>query len=143
MRNCCWVGLVLLGSLTLGCGVSDGPPTYRVSGKVTLDGQPIPTGRITFKDPAGQAKSMAADITNGAYSFLSTAGKKKIEVTSMRKVEGKQYKIGGNPGDPIGPNNRADIMEEAVPPQYNKDTTLEGEVKSSGSNKFDFDLKSK
>ncbi len=143
MRYGCWAMLFLLGSFALGCGGSNGPATYRVSGNVTLDGKPIDTGRITFKDPAGQAKSMEAPIKNGSYSFLCTAGKKKIEITSLRKVEGKQNKVGGNPGDPIGPNNSADIYEEAIPAQYNKDTTLEQEVKSSGSNTFNFDLKSK
>ena len=143
MRVCCLAGLLSLSLLLTGCGGSDGPPTYRVSGKVTLDGQPITKGQITFKDAAGQSKSMAADIQNGTYSFLSTAGQKKIEITSLRKVEGKQHKFGGNPGDPIGPNNPADIYEEAVPAIYNTKTTLEHEVKSSGTNQFNFDLKSK
>lgn len=49
----------------------------------------------------------------------------------------------GNPGDPIGRDNPVDVFEEAIPPQFNKETTLTGEIKLSGSNTFDFDLKSK
>lgn len=143
MRVCSLTGFLAFSLLLAGCGGSDGPPTFRVSGKVTLDGQPVNKGQITFKDAAGQTKSMAAEVQNGAYSFLCTAGQKKIEITSLRKVEGKQHKFGGNPGDPIGPNNSADIYEEAIPAVYNTQTTLEQEVKSSGSNQFNFDLKSK
>lgn len=143
MRVCCLVGLLALVVLTPGCGKPDGPPTYRVSGKVTLDGQPVTDGRITFKDPDGQAKSMATDVKAGTYSFYCTAGQKKIEVTWLRKVEGKQYRIGGNPGDPVGPNNPADVFEEAIPSKFNTQTMLTGEIKSSGGNTFDFDLKSK
>lgn len=60
--------LTLLASLVcLGCG---GDGTYRVSGKVTFKGQPVPAGKIYFMPDSSQGNSGPtgyADIKDGTY----------------------------------------------------------------------------
>lgn len=138
-RVCAGILLILL---VAGCGGSTGPTKYKVSGKVTLDGAPLETGRITFKAADGKGVTYSEEIKAGAYSTEVTAGKKKVEITSLRKVEGKRAKVGGNPGDPISADNPADVFEEAIPAKYNDKTTLDADVTSSGSNQFDYNLTS-
>jgi hypothetical protein len=48
-----------------GCGSNpdEGPTRYQVSGQVTFDGKPVPTGSITFVTPSGPSGS--AQITDG------------------------------------------------------------------------------
>lgn len=41
-------GLVVCGSLVLGCAKSDGLERFKLSGTVTYDGQPVPQGEIQF-----------------------------------------------------------------------------------------------
>jgi hypothetical protein len=78
----------LVGCLALGCG---GDKTYRVSGKVTFKGQPIPAGRITFtpdntkgnKGPAGYA-----EIKGGQYDTSATGGRGTVGGAMNVMIEG-------------------------------------------------------
>ena len=53
--------LLLLG-LTAGCG---GPPRAKVSGTVTLDGQPVESGTISFYPTANSGPTAGGGIENG------------------------------------------------------------------------------
>ena len=67
MKNTVWM-LLISGSLALvGCGgaVESGPPRFRLSGKVTFDGKPVPAGTIYFEPATGPAGS--AQIKDGQY----------------------------------------------------------------------------
>lgn len=63
-------GVVLALSAVLvlaGCG-QQGPPRYRISGRVTYGGQPIPGGSVTFIPTAGNTgPATSVTITNGQY----------------------------------------------------------------------------
>ena len=62
-----------------GCG-GDKLARYRVSGKVTFQGQPVERGEITFEDPnAGQVNSSSLE-SGGGYSFVLPAGDFKVSV---------------------------------------------------------------
>jgi hypothetical protein len=62
-----------------GCG-GDKLARYRVSGKVTFQGQPVQRGEITFEDPnTGQANSSALR-SGGGYSLELPAGDFKVSV---------------------------------------------------------------
>ncbi len=71
------VGLVALGVL-LGCGEGSGPKRYRVSGKVTFDGKPIPYGDVLFT-PDDAKKNTGpqgiATIRDGKFDTSAAAGK--------------------------------------------------------------------
>ncbi|MGL4464442.1 MAG: hypothetical protein ACRC1K_20000 [Planctomycetia bacterium] len=100
-----------------GCG-SGGPPLGRVYGKVTLDGQPLPGADVAFIPPKG-AIAFAETGSDGTYTL--------------------QYV--NRSGALVGPA-KVSVNGNNIPKKYNTETELNVEVKS-GSNTFDFDLKSK
>jgi hypothetical protein len=57
-----------------GCGSKpdEGPTRYQVSGQVTFDGKPVPTGTITFVTTSGPSGS--AQITDGKYDTRTGKG---------------------------------------------------------------------
>jgi len=126
-----------------GCGGSTGPATVSVSGVVTLDGMPVPSGQILFKDAAGVEKTYAGQITDGEFSFPSTPGRKDISISSPQEVVGKATVAGGIPGDPISAENPATEIVESIPVQYNSETKLSEEVTLDGDNEFTFELLTK
>ena len=133
------IAMLLIACHTLvGCGSSsDLPPAYPVSGKVTLDGKPVPEGRILFRDAAGKLRGDGGTITNGEFAFESTAGKKKVVITAQREVPGKKG-VPAAPGEPAPP-----LMEQYIPKAYNDQTTLEADVTDTAEkNTFDFSLTS-
>jgi hypothetical protein len=126
--------LVLLvpTSLFVGCAPS-GPPMHTVTGTVTFDGQPVAVGDITFRDAAGQTRSYAGKIVNGAYSFESSPGSKIVEITAMREVPGKV--------DTSNPGEEVPLREQYIPASYNTETTLTADI-SADSKTADFSLTS-
>lgn len=73
------VFLMCATALVLGCGGNDSEPKrYRVSGKATYDGQPIPFGEVLIT-PDGAKKNSGpqalAPIRNGQYDTSAAGGK--------------------------------------------------------------------
>ncbi len=65
-----------LVALALGCGPGD--KGYRVSGKVTYKGQPIPLGKIYFIPDTAKGNTGAtgyADIRDGSYDTSASGGR--------------------------------------------------------------------
>jgi hypothetical protein len=63
----------LLAALAAGCSRSTRPPTYPVSGTVTMKGQPLEGATVVFVPSAGAAHEPATGITDAAGKFkLST-----------------------------------------------------------------------
>ena len=74
IRNWPAVCLLVLCSLALGCGEDKG---YRVSGKVSFMGKPVPAGKIYFMPDGSKANSGAtgfADIKDGLYDTALPGG---------------------------------------------------------------------
>lgn len=70
--------LVLLAAGAIGCAGESGPPTFKVSGTVTLDGQPVEGAVISFLDEKG-----------GPYNAVATSGPDgKYELTTFQKGDG-------------------------------------------------------
>jgi hypothetical protein len=68
---------VILAGLLAGCGGSDGPTRYDVSGSVSYDGKPVPKGFITFipdTDQGNTGPGGGAVIENGHYETESGKG---------------------------------------------------------------------
>jgi hypothetical protein len=133
-----------------GCG-SKYPPTAPVSGKITLDGEPVTQGRISFHPITGERPALATIQPNGTYS-LTTFERGDGALLGHHKVSIKSTRIENAPPPP------KDFREEAAQaaevakkggPQlvfivdkkyYDERTTdLEAEVKP-GDNKIDFKL---
>jgi len=135
MKTACRL-FFLLGCLLAvgGCGGTDGPQTYDVSGKVTFDGTPLPQGEIAFRPTDGKGQSYGGQIENGKYAFESIPGKMQVSITASREVPGKF--------DEQNPGEKVPVVEQFIPASYNEKTTLEAKVtESAGQNQFDFNLK--
>ena len=122
--------LVLVFGGVLGC--SKAAPT--VEGMVTLDGQPLETGSITFVPSDGKSQTAGGAIAAGKYGFEVPPGMMKVEITAG-KVVGKK-KAYETPDSPL-----IDVIEQIIPAKYNSETSLSLDVKA-GKNSKDFALTS-
>ena len=123
------VALGLLTVLVAGCG---GPRSQPVNGTITLDGQPLAEGDITFRPQPVLAGSPGFNtpVKDGKYHLQVPPGANRVEITGTKLVPGKL--------DPFGNPMRVSV----IPRRYSGETTLEAKV-SEGSNTFDFRLTSK
>lgn len=132
------LSVLCLAMLAAGCGggaAGDAPETYPVTGKVTMDGQPVPEGSMIFEDPAGKDRSFGAMIKDGEFSTEMTPGKKKVQITATRQSKDKT-EPGPAGGDPVP------ATEQYIPAKYNEQTTLEAEITADGPNELKFELTS-
>ena len=131
-----FIPLVLCFVLLAGCSGSS-----RVEGTVTLDGQPVDGGTITFFPEGGgdqKNPNVPGQIINGKYSIDSAhklaPGNYKVEVYWFKKT-GKTI---SNPNDP---GTTIEEAKQVIPDEFNKSSKLKAEI-SSGSNTVNFELKS-
>jgi len=120
----------------VGCGPRPSlklPPVYPVSGSVRIDGKPLARGRILMEgenDAAAGLAPVEVAIENGSYELLARAGKMRVRITAPEEF-----------GDPDETGLRA--TRETVAAAFNSESALLAEVTSAGSNRFDFDVKSR
>lgn len=128
------VGLLCLFPLTsVGCGgESEG---VEVQGTVTVNGQPVDNGAITFVPSAGGSKKGGTVIEGGKYTVPASvglaAGSYKVEIL-WQKPTGRKYKS----------DDTGEMVEEttqALPPNYNTSTTLTADLTDETTQK-DFSL---
>lgn len=116
--------------IATGCGQrEESIPTAAASGRVTLNGAPLPEGTITFfpdKDQLGnplRGQMAQARITQGEYKILNppgvVIGKNRVAI-SATKVVGKEKRDGID----------VEKREESLPAKYNAETTLSLDIKS-------------
>ena len=134
MRRPLVLCIFLSSFMCAGCGGSDGPERYAVSGKVTLDGQPLDSGHIQF-EPQGEPNiSGGAVIKEGQYAIPEDqglpVGKYRIRIFS---AGGEAPPVEEAPGE-------APPMEERIPPEFNATSEKFVEVTADGANTFDFSI---
>ena len=134
----CWTPLAVLLIVTAGCGGSN---RAAVTGEVTLDGQPVEGGMISFIPADGAAGPPAwGKIEEGRYSIPAREGPplgtSRVEIRWTRKTGRKLPAV-----PPAPPGEMIEETVEAVPARYNAQSKLEAEVQG-GKNTFDFKLKS-
>jgi hypothetical protein len=131
----------------LGCG-----KPYRVapvSGRITLDGKPLAKATVSFA-PLGTKDNQSPGPTShggtdaeGRYSLSlsvnpptpgSVVGKSRVFITTLHSDPAADDRDAG------GPVKR---VKDKVPDRYNMKTELVFEVPSEGTDKADFELKSK
>ena len=96
---------LLLACLVLGC---DGSTTYRVTGKISFMGQPVPAGKIYFIPDGSKGNTGPtgfADIKNGSYDTSAEGGRNAPPGPVIIAVEGI---------DPSGPPPKADPSGEVT-----------------------------
>lgn len=115
----------------LGC--SDGNSS--VSGTVTLDGQPVTRGAVTFVKQGGELAREGAVIQDGKFQAVLPPGKYKLELNGQ-KVVGKRKQKAFD-----GSDEEVELTEELFPARYNTQTELIENIKP-GANAIKLDLKS-
>jgi hypothetical protein len=120
--------------LVSGCGRAP-DDIGRVSGKVTLDGQPLPNATVIFSPTTAGNQSVAVTDANGEYSLLYSAKTRGAEPGEHR-VTISTFTKGDPDGDP--PVAKA---PERVPYRYNLRSELTATV-DRGKNAVNFDLDS-
>lgn len=156
---------LLLGLWALSAGCSNGPKAdysklglLEISGKITLDGQPVPKAAIFFYR---EDKTYSYGITDaqGRYTAMLNSeksgvlpGQKRIEISTVHSPI-----PGGLSGDDRGSDNGAGNAEfieedpdlpskrknkgEKIPACYNSKSTLKVDIKQRDAH-LDFDLNS-
>jgi len=108
------------------------PKRYPVSGTVTIDGKPLPSGKVHFKTVAAGSID-TVEVKDGAFSGQAEAGDRRVEVSSTQEVK--------NPNATPGMGDT--MVEETVAPEFNTKSELTAKVTESGPNEFKFEVKSK
>lgn len=135
ISNLVGLSIFVVASVTLGCG--GGSESY-VSGKVTLDGNPVGPGRVTFiSNSQDKTPSFGGLDTNGNYKLYTDkklglpAGEYLASVVALEVPD-------------TDPNERQMTPSKSlIPAKYNSSKTslLSYEVKK-GSNRIDIQLTS-
>ena len=129
--------LFALVPFALSCGCSDSGGRLALRGSVSLDGEPLADGAISFRPLAGtKGPAAGGDIVDGHFSIRAQdgtfSGKFRVEIRAMRKTRQQDtYPITGE---------TFDIEEQYLPLRYNEQSELEREVTADGPNDFKFDL---
>ena len=118
---------LLLILLLTGC--DQGPPKGTVKGTVTLDGQLVDGGVITFVPSDGNSQPEAVQITGGEYSVTMPVGDKRVEIYWAPS--------GGQAADTAS-QGREQIVQR-IPAKYNAQSTLTHTV-TKGEARKDFAL---
>jgi len=126
---------VLSLAIVVGCGKGSSPTVH---GKVTLDGEAVTNGNISFFSQEVKGPKAAAAIEQGTYAIAPQdkllPGKYRVEI-SWSKPTGKKIPS-------ADPGIMADETREAVPAKYNTASTLIAEI-TAGDAEKDFALTTK
>lgn len=128
----CLLSVCLLTGFS-SCSGQTGPQKYAVSGKVSLDGEPVSSGEILFRPEEGRGNRDAGRIIDGTYEIESLPGKKIVEITAYRASKTKF--------DESNPGERTPVQEQYIPKMYNQKSELKYDITKSGSKTKDFDLR--
>jgi len=114
VRGAC---LLLAAGAIVGTGCQS-DDRVAVTGTVTLDGQPLEQGVISFRPSDGNRPTAEALIVAGKFNAQLTTGEKRVEVQGFRQ-NGLQHAFADDPTSPLVPR-----LEPIVPPRYHVDSML-------------------
>jgi len=134
---------VLLFALSLtslpGCSAYKGPERAAVKGTVSIAGEPLKNGSISFTPTDGNTGPTAGGtITNGSFDIPKDRG--PVVGMNIISINGSE-KTGRKVPAPFGPDKMVDEYVEIVPPRYNTQSELKKDIQS-GKNQLEFPLKS-
>ncbi len=145
----CAISLAIAVCFVLcGCGGDDDPWTRAaVEGTVTLDGEPLKTGNITFFPGKGiDGPAAGAEIDDGEFSLPveegPVVGNNRVVIRSVQPT-GRKVRYDGflESDGPATEGQMVDEFRNMVPPQYNSRSTLDWEIEVDTLNKREFHLK--
>ena len=126
----------------LGCGRSELPPRVKVTGIVTLDGKPLPIGKVQFVPD--RSKGNAGPI---AVGIIDETG--RYQLNTDRRNDNHDGAVLGFHRVCVEaipqPKNVTDIPRSLIPAKYNNPSTsgLTAEIRSVEVNEIPLKLKSK
>lgn len=126
-----WNFAIVMLACVAGCGGPEHPEVGRVSGVVTLDGQPLSDATVMFQPANGRASQATTDKA-GKYSLTYLDGVPGAMLGTHTVII--RTEIPGEDGQPP-------IAKEKLPKKYHEQTELTAEVKR-GSNTCNFELTS-
>ena len=128
-------GLLLLLLVSAGCSPSVG----EVTGEITLDGQPVADGMISFIPPSSgkSLKPAWSKINSGTYSIsagsvLQPEISYRVEILAYHKT-GREFRSAAPGGG--AEQERVQI----IPTEFNRKSTLKATFQA-GENEINFDL---
>jgi len=127
-------GFFLLVLAVTGCGTS-GPELAPVSGRVTLDGQPVYEAEVLFQPD---------NMKSPSYGFTDKEG--RYELGYKRGVSGAR--VGWHTvsiemdKEILGPNGKLMKRPQLIPRRYYMQSELRREVKADEENEINFELTS-
>lgn len=141
-RATLWLTAVLVSALMLGCS-HEGPQRVAVQGTVTVDGQPLKSGFVTFTPTEGtEGPKASAEIADGKFELERDSGpmvgKLRVEIRA-------QQDLGIALDDPEEFDAKAPrvLPGNSIPPQYNDRSTLVCETSADRPNEFQFEVKTR
>lgn len=132
--------IVCLGlSLILGCA-DGGPERGEVSGRVTVDGKPVPNATVSFfPESANGTPSYGATDSDGRYTLMFTRSKSGA-MTGKSRVEIVTQKISASEAAEMkAEGQQVDTTYIAIPPKYAEPGALTANVEG-GRNEINFEL---
>ncbi len=131
-RASCVFSVLLLILPCIGCGGTDGK--LKVSGTVTLKGEPLDDGIIEFSSPEIRT---GANITQGKYEVPPENGLKP-GTYSVSITAGDGRTPAESPDGLPGPSGANIISKDRIPPEYNVKSTQQITVEAGKENVFDY-----
>lgn len=128
---------IAAGCLLAGGCSSTGVKRASVMGNVTVNGEPVVDGAISFFPADGNGPTAGGTITNGRYKIATrygaTVGANRVVLTGMKKT-------GKSVPDSARPGAMREELVQIVPAEWNTNSTQIREL-TAGSNELDFDIK--
>jgi hypothetical protein len=130
------LGVLIFAVMLAGCSDPNGPVT--VSGQVTLDGQPIPTGSIRLIPTEGTKGPVnGATIKDGAYEVVARDGVRpgtyRVEIRATRPTGAPK------PDHARGLEMFGDPIEQYLPARYNEQSDMTLQVESEMTQDYDLE----
>jgi len=110
-------------------GCDHGPVKGTVKGIITLDGEPVDGGVITFVPADGKSQPEAVPITKGEYTVTMPIGEKRVEI---------YWAPSGSTSADTANQGHEQIVQR-IPTKYNSQSTLSHTV-SKGEARQNFAL---
>jgi hypothetical protein len=134
----CRLSLLLIGTSIVLAGCGPHSDRLAVSGKVTLNGEPLDGGSIQFTSLGQKKMNGGAMVNGGSYSIAQDKG--LLPGTYHVEINAPD-----NAAKPIVYRSSPDSLgvvtqPERVPAEYNVNSKKTIEVKPDGDNHFDFDI---
>lgn len=131
---CGWFGVAFVATL-VAFGCAEKKREVTVTGKITIDGEPIPMGTITFVAADGDTPTGGGVIKDGEYTASVPPGEKTVLVVGNRSA-GQEPEYQDVPDSPM-----RDKYEMITPEAYNAKhlTPLKVSIRES-QNGLNFEL---